>query len=62
VLSREDIIRATRGFEYDGLDRSVDGRISKLRRKLGDDAHRPTRIRTVWGKGYLLVPDAWGDE
>jgi DNA-binding response OmpR family regulator len=33
--------------------------VSKLRRKLGDDAARPTRIKTVWGKGYLLVPDAW---
>jgi DNA-binding response OmpR family regulator len=30
-----------------------------LRRKLGDDATAPTRIKTVWGKGYLLVPDAW---
>ena len=30
-----------------------------MRRKLGDDAAAPTRIKTVWGKGYLLVPDAW---
>jgi DNA-binding response OmpR family regulator len=43
------------------MDRSIDGRISKLRRKLGDDAHEPARIKTVWGKGYLLVPDAWDD-
>jgi DNA-binding response OmpR family regulator len=61
VLSREDIFRATRGIDYDGLDRSIDGRISRLRRKLGDSATAPTRIKTVWGKGYLLVPDAWGD-
>ena len=61
ILSREDIFRATRGIEYDGLDRSIDGRISRLRRKLGDSATTPTRIKTVWGKGYLLVPDAWGD-
>jgi DNA-binding response OmpR family regulator len=60
ILSREDIFRATRGIEYDGLDRSIDGRISRLRRKLGDSATTPTRIKTVWGKGYLLVPDAWG--
>jgi len=59
ILSREDIFRATRGIDYDGLDRSIDGRISRLRRKLGDDATAPTRIKTVWGKGYLLVPDAW---
>ena len=59
VLSRKDIFRSMRGIEYDGLDRSIDGRISKLRRKLGDSASAPTRIKTVWGKGYLLVPDAW---
>jgi DNA-binding response OmpR family regulator len=50
-----------RGIEYDGLDRSIDGRISKLRRKLKDDAASPARIKTIWGKGYLLVSDAWGD-
>lgn len=59
VLSRKDIFRSMRGIEYDGLDRSIDGRISKLRRKLGDSATSPARIKTVWGKGYLLVPDAW---
>ncbi len=61
ILSREDIFRQVRGIDYDGLDRSIDGRISKLRRKLGDSASTPSRIKTVWGKGYLLVPDAWGD-
>lgn len=61
VLSREDIFRHMRGIDYDGLDRSIDGRISKLRRKLDDTATTPTRIKTVWGKGYLIVPDAWGD-
>ncbi|MDX1507269.1 MAG: winged helix-turn-helix domain-containing protein [Woeseiaceae bacterium] len=59
VLSRDEIFRAVRGIDYDGLDRSIDGRISKLRKKLGDSATSPTRIKTVWGKGYLLVPDAW---
>lgn len=61
VLRREDIFRSLRGIEYDGLDRSIDGRISKLRRKLNDSATEPTRIKTVWGRGYLLVPDAWGE-
>ena len=61
ILSREEIFRHLRGIEYDGVDRSIDGRISKLRRKLADSATTPTRIKTVWGKGYLLVPDAWGD-
>ena len=61
ILSREEIFRRLRGIEYNGVDRSIDGRISKLRRKLADSAATPTRIKTVWGKGYLLVPDAWGD-
>ena len=44
--------------EYDGIDRTLDVRISHLRRKLGDTGE-PERIRTVWGHGYLFVPDAW---
>jgi DNA-binding response OmpR family regulator len=59
ILSREVLFKNIRGIEYDGLDRSIDGRISKLRKKLDDNAVSPTRIKTVWGKGYLLVPDAW---
>lgn len=60
ILSREDLFKLTRGIDYNGLDRSIDGRVSKLRKKLNDDAVSPKRIKTVWGKGYLLVPDAWG--
>ncbi len=59
LVSRDEVFRTMRGIDYDGLDRSIDGRVSKLRRKLGDDAAAPTRFKTVWGKGYLLVPDAW---
>ena len=61
VLSRDDIFHNLRGIDYDGLDRSIDGRISKLRKKLADSATEPTRIKTVCGKGYLFVPDAWGE-
>ena len=61
VLSRDDIFHHLRGIDYDGTDRSIDGRISKLRKKLGDSAAEPARIKSVWGKGYLLVPDAWGE-
>lgn len=61
ILSREVLFKQLRGVDYDGLDRSIDGRISQLRKKLGDNAQSPTRIKTVWGKGYLLVPDAWGE-
>ena len=59
VLSREELFRETRGIDYDGLDRSIDVRISKLRKKLDDSGATPQRIKTVWGKGYLLVADAW---
>ncbi|MDY0163862.1 response regulator [Desulfobotulus sp.] len=59
VLSREKILAELRGIAYDGMDRSVDMYISRLRKKLGDDGTRPSRIKTVWGEGYLFVKDAW---
>ena len=57
VLSRDDILRNVRGFGYDGTDRSIDLRISRLRRKLGDDSVDPKRIKTVRGAGYLFVAE-----
>jgi DNA-binding response OmpR family regulator len=59
VLDRDTIFQALRGFDYDGLDRSVDVSVSRLRKKLGDDPSSPKRIKTIWGKGYLFVRDAW---
>ena len=59
VIDREQLHMQARGIDYDGLDRTVDVRISRLRKKLGDLADPPRRIKTIWGKGYLLVPDAW---
>lgn len=59
VLSRDDIFNNIRGIEYDGLDRTVDVRISRLRKKLRDNPSQPQGIKTVWGKGYLFVADAW---
>lgn len=56
VLSRETLVEALRGIEYDVQDRSIDLRISKLRKKIGDDPRSPQRIKTVWGSGYLFVP------
>jgi two-component system OmpR family response regulator/two-component system response regulator RstA len=57
VVSRDDIMQGLRGLEFDGLDRAIDARISRLRRKIGDDAQSPTRIKTVRGQGYLFAPD-----
>ena len=59
VLSRDDIFNNIRGIEYDGLDRTVDVRISRLRKKLRDNPNQPQKIKTVWGKGYLFVKEAW---
>lgn len=59
TLSREALIERIRGIEYDGFDRSVDICVSRLRRKLQDDAQVPRRIKTLRGVGYLLASDAW---
>ncbi|VAX02491.1 Transcriptional regulatory protein RstA [hydrothermal vent metagenome] len=59
VLTRDTILDQLRGIGYDGLDRSVDIRISRLRKKLGDNAGRPFRIKTIRGKGYLFIKEAW---
>jgi two-component system response regulator RstA len=55
VLSREDIFSALRGIEYDGQDRSIDVRVSRIRPKIGDDSDNPKIIKTVRSKGYLFV-------
>lgn len=52
VVSREVIVQNLRGIEYDGLDRSVDNRISRLRRKLPEQA---ITIKTVRARGYMLA-------
>lgn len=55
VLSREEIFSELRGIKYDGQDRSIDVRVSRIRPKIGDDPHHPHRIKTVRSKGYLFV-------
>ena len=59
TLSRDDILSRMRGIAFDGLNRSVDVYISKLRGKLNDNPREPMCIKTVWGKGYLFNPFAW---
>ena len=48
-----------RGVRYDGLDRSIDVAISRLRKKLGDDTADPRKIKTIRHKGYLFANDVW---
>lgn len=57
ILTREEIFTRLRGIEYDGQDRSVDVRVSRIRPKVGDDPDHPRRIKTVRSKGYLFVED-----
>ncbi len=59
VLSRDTIMMHLRGLEYGGFDRSIDMRISRLRKRLGDDTNNPYRIKTVRAKGYLFSPVGW---
>jgi two-component system OmpR family response regulator/two-component system response regulator RstA len=58
IQSREKLYQQLYRRDYDGVDRTLDVRISHLRRKLGDTGE-PERIKTVWGHGYLFVPSAW---
>lgn len=61
-LSRDFIHEKMIGREYDGIDRSVDVRISRLRKKLGDNTTSPYKIITIWGKGYLFSTTAWEEQ
>jgi len=62
ILSRDDLLNQLRGFGYDGMDRTIDMLISRLRKKFDDDPSKPKRIKTVWKKGYLFVAQAWENE
>lgn len=55
VLSREEIHQRIFRVEYDGVDRTIDLRISRIRKKIGDDPRSPQIIKTVRGSGYLFA-------
>jgi DNA-binding response OmpR family regulator len=59
VINRDTLVSQLRGIEYDGMDRSIDIRISRLRKKLFDNTEQPYRIKTIWARGYLFSPEAW---
>jgi two-component system OmpR family response regulator/two-component system response regulator RstA len=58
TLSRNEIYQEIHGMKYDGLDRSIDLRISRLRKRIGDDPAKPQRIKSVRGVGYMLSVEA----
>lgn len=55
IMDRDALLKNLRGVTYDGMDRSVDVAISRLRKKLLDNATEPYRIKTVRNKGYLFA-------
>jgi two-component system response regulator RstA len=55
TVTREEIFQELRGIEWDGMDRSIDLRIARLRKKLGDDGKETQFIKSVRGAGYLLA-------
>ena len=56
VVTRDQIFEKVIGMPYDGLDRSADLRITRLRKKLGDDGKQPARSKSIRSVGYLLAP------
>jgi two-component system response regulator RstA len=58
IVSRDRLYRHLRGIDYDGLNRSVDLTIVRLRGKIGDNGKHPRFIKSVRGEGYLMVKPA----
>ncbi len=58
TLSRDQLVDLLKGYERSPFDRSVDVRVTRLRRKIELDPKAPHYIRTVWGKGYLFTPNS----
>jgi two-component system phosphate regulon response regulator OmpR len=56
-LSRDKLMELARGREYEAFDRSLDVQISRLRKLIETDPAKPRFIQTVWGLGYVFVPD-----
>jgi len=56
-LSRDKLMELARGREHEAFDRSIDVQISRLRKLLEQDPAKPRLIQTVWGFGYVFVPD-----
>ena len=57
ALSRDKLMELARGREYEVFDRAIDVQISRLRKMIETDPAHPAYIQTVWGFGYVFVPD-----
>lgn len=56
-LSREKLAQLARGRDFEPFDRSLDVQVSRLRKLIEEDASSPRYLQTVWGVGYVFVPD-----
>jgi two-component system, OmpR family, phosphate regulon response regulator OmpR len=56
VLTRDTLIELIKGYNRSPFDRSIDVRVTRLRRKIEPDPESPVYIRTVHGVGYLFAP------
>lgn len=56
VLSRDHLMSLLKGYERSPFDRSIDVRVTRLRRKIELKPETPVYLRTVWGEGYLFTP------
>ncbi len=56
ILSRDHLISLLKGYERSPFDRSIDVRVTRLRRKIEPKPNSPIYLRTVWGEGYLFTP------
>jgi DNA-binding response OmpR family regulator len=59
VLSRDQLLDFSQGRELAAFERSIDNHISRLRKKVEENASDPKLIKTVWGGGYMLAADVW---
>jgi len=56
-MSRDKLMELARGREHESYDRSIDVQVSRLRKLLGEDPQAPRFIQTVWGFGYVFIPE-----
>ena len=61
-LSRDKLMEMARGREYEAFDRSLDVQVSRLRKLIEVDPSKPRYLQTVWGLGYVFIPDDNADE
>lgn len=61
VLTRDMLLQSVRGIEFNGVDRSIDVTIHKLRKRFEQNPGDAKKIKTVWGKGYLMSRTEWDE-